>query len=160
MYLSNCCHRHLKYIFRCQKYPYLSKIYISAIKIDEYQVCIFLTRLPNFFSVIAVVWLISEICQSILCPGRHQEGTTSAWCEVVKLRGHDGRRATNTNKKNLCSHWDDPPPLSSLWWSLQAKDRVHAHIVQLARENVIRDDSVYGSVSAGREKWPFNVLFF
>ena len=25
------CHRHLKYIFRCQKYPYLSKIYISAI---------------------------------------------------------------------------------------------------------------------------------
>ena len=31
MYLSNCCHRHLKYIFRCQKYPYLSKIYISAI---------------------------------------------------------------------------------------------------------------------------------
>ena len=23
MYLSNCCHRHLKPIFRCQKYPYL-----------------------------------------------------------------------------------------------------------------------------------------
>ena len=79
------------------------------IKIDKYQVCIFLTRLPNFFSVIAVVWLISEICQSISCSGRHQKWTTSAWCEVVKLRGHDGRRATNTNKKNLCSHWDDPP---------------------------------------------------
>ena len=79
------------------------------LKIDNYQGCIFLTRLPNFFSVIAVVWLISEICQSISCSGRHQEGTTSAWCEVVKLRGHDGRKATNTNKKNLCSHWDNLP---------------------------------------------------
>ena len=75
------CHRHLKYIFRCQKYPYLSKIYISAIIFQGllYPLVVFssLTRfLPH---------LMSERGQ---CPSDHEskEIRVFIFCNILFLQ--------------------------------------------------------------------------